>query len=185
MTTATLVVERQGDGPWVTDPLHSTGTPRHPEPPSRRFTYPWLPRNLGASGPVSPGPARLPRSEHSALDGDSAGDRVSYTHPHFQFKAIIQEPLPLEDRKWKVSQEERIDGGARRTVRKSFFLSLTSFPAYSELSSGSHGLKAGPAAPGVCRGSELARMTPLEGCRRGAPEDFDPLFLITPSGERD
>lgn len=34
--------------------------------------------------------------------------RVSHTHPHFQFKAIIQEPLSLRDRKWEGGQEERV-----------------------------------------------------------------------------
>lgn len=48
-------------------------------------------------------------STFRALDQDSAGERVSYTHPHFQLKATIQDPLPLQD--WEGGQEDRVGRG--------------------------------------------------------------------------
>lgn len=49
-------------------------------------------------------------SQHStftfrALNRDSAGEGVSCTHPRFQLKATIQEPLPLQDGKWARKTE--------------------------------------------------------------------------------
>lgn len=47
------------------------------------------------------------------------------------------------------------------------------FSIFRKLSSVSHSWKASPAALGMYGGSRLSRMTPLEGCQRGASEDFD------------
>lgn len=49
-------------------------------------------------------------SQHStftfrALNRDSAGEGVSCTHPCFQLKATIQEPLSLQDGKWARKTE--------------------------------------------------------------------------------
>lgn len=88
------------------DLTHSTGTPGpRRAPPEVAVPKTWGPAAQSAHALLG---LHIQIPQHSTfrvLDRDSAREGVSYTHPRFQLKATIQEPLPLQDGKWARKTE--------------------------------------------------------------------------------
>lgn len=86
--------------------MHSTGTPSpRRAPPEVAVPKTWGPAAQSAHALLG---FHIQIPQHSTfrvLDRDSAREGVSYTHPRFQLKATIQEPLPLQDGKWARKTE--------------------------------------------------------------------------------